>query len=218
MINYLFYKFQRPEKGWDPIPEEYAQHYANRAFTDSDTPEIIDDIVNFTGDLTHKKVLDLGAGPGHITAGLVTRGAEATWHDISHRYLQLFKKRFPHITAKTEIGYLEEARGQYDVIINRVCWYYCMNDKKFARHIFNLLKPGGKAYLVVNNKIHPQNIKFNRQSTFDILRYQINEYLGIKIGHPFISTRRLKHIFAKLPFNFISFTTKDVVTIIKLQK
>ena len=41
MINWLFSRVQRPERGWDPVPGAYAREYAERQWR-GDTAELTD--------------------------------------------------------------------------------------------------------------------------------------------------------------------------------
>ena len=199
---------QRPEKGWDPIQTAYAKDYAENVAPKVDAQKIISEVLEFTGSLDQKKVLDLGAGPGYFTAEFVARGADVTWHDISQYHLQLFKKIFPNLSVRIELGYMEESEGEYDVVFNRVCWYYCLNDKQFAKKIVGLLKKDGKAYLIIPNEGHQEKAKKHLQGLNRMVRtcqYHLNNQLGFKIGHPFLSTNRIIKIFSKESIEFISF-------------
>lgn len=219
MINAVLSRLHRPEKGWDPVPAAHARAYSDRESTLPSIQAIIEDLIAFTGELSGKEVLDLGAGPGHFTAALAGRGAIVTWQDISKNYLNIFRERHSdlHVTAK--LGYLEEAVGQYDVVFNSLCWYYSVNDKRFAHHIVGLLKPGGYAYLVIPTEGH--YARLNRSGVQGRLRrvqFVLNDRVGLKIGHPFVSARTIKRIFSEIPLEFISFTDGGDRTIVKLRK
>ena len=99
------------------------------------------------------------------------------------------------------LGYLEETQGldlaSFDFIFNRICWYYCQNDKVFARKLWSLLKPGGLLY------IHAPNSQFHRDgmSTSAQLRTWLNAQTGFKIGHPMLPPRRIASLFETLPIS-----------------
>jgi SAM-dependent methyltransferase len=219
MINALLFKLQRPEKGWDPVSAAHARAYSDH---ESGLPSIestMQDVVGFAGDLRGKQVLDLGAGPGHFTAAFAERGAVVTWQDISRNYLDIFRARYRNLRVDARLGYLEEAAGEFDLVFNSLCWYYSLNDKRFARHVVGLLKPGGCAYLVIPNEGH-----YARQSQAGFkgllrrVQFVLNDRLGFKVGHPFVSSRTIKHIFADIPLDFISFTERGDRTVVKLKK
>jgi len=88
------------------------------------------------------------------------------------------------------LGYLEETQAlqpaSFDLIFNRICWYYCQNDKAFAKQLCGLLAPGGSLY------IHAPNSQFHGDtlSTSAQWRTALNAGMGIKIGHPMLPPRR----------------------------
>ena len=221
MINEIFYYFQRPEKGWDPISTQYARDYALSVVSKVNVAEIVQEAVIFTGDLKDKSVLDLGAGPGYFVEKFFSLGAQVTWQDISHYHLELFRKLFPEVRANIQIGYMEEATGEYDLVFNRVCWYYCLDDRKFAKKIIELLKSGGKAYLIIPNEGHQKRAEkqiFGFKGFLIRLRYYLNNNFGIKIGHPYLSTERIKKLFSNLKVSFIDFDVHEDVVVVKLIK
>lgn len=221
MINEILYFFQRPEKGWDPISTPYAKDYALNVLPRVNVEEIVQEVLKFTGDLKDKSVLDLGAGPGYFVEKFFFLGANVTWQDISHYHLKLFQKLFSEVKTNIQIGYMEEATGEYDLVFNRVCWYYCINDQKFVRKIIELLKPGGKAYLIIPNEGHQKRAEkqiFGVKGFLIRLRYYLNNKFGFKIGHPYLSTDRIKKIFSNLQCSFVDFDVFEDVVVVKLIK
>jgi len=78
--------------------------------------------------------------------------------------------------------------NSFDIVVNRICWYYCMNDRRFASVIMDILKPGGVA--IIDNYIpiaHRRGWK-----------YTLNRLTGIKIGHPFPAPGVVPALFARL--------------------
>jgi len=208
MINKIFYYLQRPEKGWDPIPKDYAKKYAHHCYTEENVAKCLADVQSFVGSLKGMNVLDLGAGPGQFTAAFAKEGADVTWHDISRHYLNLCRSQYPDIDLKFKIGYLEEATGQYDLVFNRLSWYYSLDDCKFLQHVIELIKEGGYGYFVIprgDSSEHLRLQKLTFKKTLNILRFYLNDLFGVKIGHPFISKKRLQKLFSVADLNYISF-------------
>jgi SAM-dependent methyltransferase len=198
MINYLFSRVQRPERGWDPVPAPYAAAYAEQQWG-ADTRAVVDDLAERIGDLGGRRVLDLGGGPGHYTAEFARRGARVTWHDVSDAYRRLAHERLGSLAEDVEwsLGYLEEAARfgpVFDLVFNRICWYYCMSDRHFARLVHGLVKPGGWAYIVTPYLESPTK----RARLLHRARGRLNEHLGIKIGHPFPSLRLFRRVWRGL--------------------
>jgi 2-polyprenyl-3-methyl-5-hydroxy-6-metoxy-1,4-benzoquinol methylase len=180
LINSLMMKLQPVARGFDPVPRGYAETYAEHEWTNLNTG-LIDELERRVGGFQGKRVLDLGAGPGQYAIEFARRGARVTWHDISRNYLAVARSRAAAHGAELDfsLGYLEEAAryldDPFDFLFNRICWYYCADDFKFARLVRGLIRPGGWGY--IDNFIHhvPSGLS---------ARYWVNARMGIKIGHP----------------------------------
>ena len=100
------------------------------------------------------KILDLGAGPGLYCKRFYDLGAFVTWHDISIKYkisaFTLMKSNNQNWNFKLDI--IDNIEGKYDIIFNRVCWYYCLNDNKFLKSIYNSLNHSGVFIGVLHNE------------------------------------------------------------------
>jgi 2-polyprenyl-3-methyl-5-hydroxy-6-metoxy-1,4-benzoquinol methylase len=200
MVNYLHSLLHRPERGWDPVPEKHARDYAEeqwRRFAAAQA--LVAELEQRLGDLQNKRVVDLGAGPGHFSVAFALRGARVTWHDLSANYQRLAQHRAEQagVTLTYSLGYLESAcrwRAQpFDLVFNRLCWCYCMNDLSFARLIYKLLKPGAAAYIDSNTPA------FDRERERRWWQYRLNEYAGIKIGHPHPPHGRIARLLQRFP-------------------
>ena len=185
MINELHARLHRPEKGWDPIPPLHAQNYAAQEWNlaaSGTVSQDLDDLENQIGKLSGKRVLDLGGGPGQYSIGMAERGAIVTWHDISaaYRTVVLAKAEAHHVTIETSLGYLEEAeklnKNPFDIVFNRICWRYCMNDRRFAKIVYSLISPGG--YGVIQEEYDEGIQGGKRKILIDFYRRT-----GVKIGH-----------------------------------
>jgi 2-polyprenyl-3-methyl-5-hydroxy-6-metoxy-1,4-benzoquinol methylase len=182
MFNELYQLFTHPNRGWDPISSTYSASYADQAWRDAD-PALISLISARTGGLAGKRVLDLGGGPGQYTVLLAKAGGRVTWHDVSHNYLKICQKhtREENVNVDFSVGHLEEAgkftKDPFDVVFCRVCWWYSVDDRKFARLIYSLVKPGGLGYVETD--------VFNKEKSTMVRRLQATlNSLGFKIGHP----------------------------------
>jgi 2-polyprenyl-3-methyl-5-hydroxy-6-metoxy-1,4-benzoquinol methylase len=198
MINWLHSKLHRPERGWDPIPEAYAREYADLQWKYLDeTPLGV--VEEWIGGFAGKQVLDLGAGPGHFSGAIARRGARVTWYDVSAAYREIARQRTQGLSIEFSIGYLDEVlclgEGRFDLVFNRICWYYCRSDAAFARIIWRMLRPGGVAYIDSNNGSF-QRPSLSLQAA---LRTYLNSTLGWKIGHPMPPRGRIADLVLKRP-------------------
>jgi SAM-dependent methyltransferase len=214
--------FQRPEKGYDPVPLAYAQGYTDFEFKKVDA-DLVNEIGIFSNGLTNKTLLDLGGGPGQYSIEFAKRGAAVTWHDISKNYLDIArqKSKIEGVDIQFSLGYLENAKGKFDILFNRICWYYCINDYKFADLIYSLVKDGGYGYIVVNNESWLfEKIKKERRlkKAFLSINFWINEIFDIKFIHIHPSHKKLKKVFSKFNFSILNIERDKLNTVIVFQK
>ncbi len=202
MINQLHALLHRPEKGWDPVPPEHAITYGEGEWQRVDEG-LLDHLDHWTGGLYGKRVLDLGGGPGQYSAAFARRGAEVTWHDVSRHYRDIAQARIRALglaeRVRFSLGYLEEAprllTGNFDLVFNRICWYYGMSDAGFAGVVYRLIAPGGWAYVDTNHSSgRPDNLPLTVR-----LRTWLNDRFTIKIGHPYPPHGRVAHLFLRYP-------------------
>jgi SAM-dependent methyltransferase len=197
-VNFLHSLFHRVELGWDPIPATYAEEYEQHTLKHVDM-SVVERVEALSGELTGKRVLDLGGGPGQFSVLFAKRGARVTWHDISREYQKIAKGRAEAqgVPLDFSLGYLEEAKKfgkeSFDVVFCRVCWYYCRSDRAFARLIYSLLKPGGAGYIECNTPA------FANLKGWGKLQSRLNEWTWWKIGHPLPPQGRIAKLVQKYP-------------------
>jgi 2-polyprenyl-3-methyl-5-hydroxy-6-metoxy-1,4-benzoquinol methylase len=200
VLNRLHANLHRPEHGWDPIPDSYAQQYAQQELGKVSL-ELLDKLDVWVGGLEGKRVIDLGAGPGHYSVALASRGAIVTWYDVSARYKALAEQLAEAHGVKLAfaIGYLDEAGSRisdrFDLVFNRICWNYGMGDRSFSRAFFSLIKPGGAGYIDTNTS----QSRRTSLSAVARARYWLNDRLWIMVGHPWPPRGRLATLFAAMP-------------------
>jgi 2-polyprenyl-3-methyl-5-hydroxy-6-metoxy-1,4-benzoquinol methylase len=191
LINRILMKLRPVEGGFDPISARGALSYAEFEWSRV-SAGLVDELEWRVGGFAGKRVLDLGGGPGQYAIEFARRGARVTWHDISRNYLALARDRAAAQGARLDfnLGYLEQAARYldqpFDLVFNRICWYYCVNDTQFARLVHGLIRPGGRAY--IDNFIHHLPGGFKP-------RYWLNAVTGVKIGHPVPPPGRLEKLF-----------------------
>lgn len=161
---------------------------------------LLDILEEKTGGLAGKRVLDMGGGPGQYSIALARRGADVTWHDVSTTYQSIAqaKAAAAGVDVNWSLGYFEDAAhlplASFDLIFNRICWFYCRNDRAFAQQLWSLLKPGGLLY------IHTPNSHFHDEMPVAAqARTWLNAHTGFKIGHPMLLPRQVSELFNHLP-------------------
>lgn len=213
---------QRPERGWDPIPAAYARVYAAREYARLDR-SLVDDVEAWAGGFAGKRVMDLGGGPGQYALEFARRGAEVHWHDISRHYLEIARREAESsgLGVKFSLGYMEDASGEYDVVFNRVCWYYCVSDASFARKVVDLTKPGGVGYLIINTDRYMEaavrTMPWARRLKSRGL-FALNELTSLKVGHIMSSHRTIERLFRRLPLRELDVGWREEMTLVRYRR
>jgi 2-polyprenyl-3-methyl-5-hydroxy-6-metoxy-1,4-benzoquinol methylase len=201
MINRLHAAFHRPERGWDPVPAAHAEDYARREWDQGVKCDLLNELDRWVGGLAGKRVLDLGGGPGQYSLAFAARGADVTWYDVSGTYQRLAQAKATErgLSMRFALGYLDEAPQQldtrYDLVFNRICWYYGWSDRSFASVVFTLVAPGGVGYVdTTHSKWQRESLSLSAR-----VRTWLNDHAGLKIGHPFPPTGRVARLLLAKP-------------------
>ncbi len=217
-VNLIHSLLHRVDAGWDPIPREYAEIYAQHVWS-SCNEVLVDRLDVLTKGLRDKQVLDLGGGPGQYSVLFARRGAKVVWHDISNEYQRIARDRAlaAGVSLEFSLGYLEAASkfrpGSFDVVFCRVCWAYCRSDRSFARLLYSLVKPGGLAYVECDTPA------LSKPRGLRKVQYWLNTQFWWKIGHPLPPHGRIANLIQRYPVTFMeldySCELQDVVIFIK---
>jgi 2-polyprenyl-3-methyl-5-hydroxy-6-metoxy-1,4-benzoquinol methylase len=201
MINRIHSLLNRPERGWDPVPEGHAMQYGASEWASGANEQLLDELESRIGAFAGKEVLDLGGGPGQYSVALARRGAHVTWLDVSKRYRDFAaqKAKDAQVNVEFALGYMDDSarilRRQFDFVFNRICWSYCIDDSSFARVVYSLLKPGGWAFIDTNHC----GVGFESAGAAQRARIWMNNVFGIKIGHPYPPRGRIEKLFRRFP-------------------
>ena len=202
-VNYFHSLLHRVESGWDPISQDYAREYSEFA-TSQVSVALIERLENRIGGFKGKRVLDLGGGPGQYSVVFAERGANVTWHDVSREYRNIAEARAnaAGVKVRYSLGYLEDSvqlcSEPFDLVFCRVCWYYGRSDRRFARILYSLIKPGGTGYIECNTPA------FSNPSGLRRIQYWLNEFIGWKIGHPMPPRGRIAKLVQRYPISFLA--------------
>lgn len=202
MIKRIHARLDRPETGWDPVPAAHAAECGAHEWRRIDHA-MPDELEAAVGGLRGKRILDLGGGPAHYTVSLTQRGGLVTWHDISRNYLQMGRckaaERDVEAAVRFSLGYLHDAPRllgeRYNLVFDRICWYYALDDASFARVVHELVAPGGWGYVDTTNSSYGRD----KLSASARLRTWLNDRTGVKIGYLMPPRGKLARLFPGTP-------------------
>ena len=97
--------------------------------------------------------------------------------------------------------YMEDAykklKTKFDIVFNRVCWYYGVSDHAMGNVIKKLVQPGGYAFIETNNTAS------GKKSVKRSIQNFCNNYFYLKIGHPYPPSGRIEKLFRKELFTIV---------------
>lgn len=117
-------------------------------------------LVPLLGDITSKKILDVGAGTGRISVELARRGADVTALDVSKEMLNILKLKNSHI--KTVVGdgeHIPFEQNTFDVVVAAFFIVHLKNPTYFFEEAYRVLKPGGVLVVTNINQKEPPEVK-----------------------------------------------------------
>lgn len=217
-INKLHKWLNNVDQGFDPLTKEYAQLYGEERWKQLDQYK---DLINWIDvqceGLNSKNVLDLGAGPGHLSYLMARGGAKVSYYDISQNYIDFAKEKLKK--EKNIItfykGYLDDvalkvAPKKFDLVVCNVAFYYASNDKLFAQSIEKITAENGMAFVCT----HLPEFQRQEASLIQRARSLLYRYFNIKIGHPYVSLSQFCAFFSQTSFNDFSYFINEQETIV----
>lgn len=175
-------------------------------------------VPDFFGDISRKKVLEMGCGDGWISLRLAKSGVDVWACDISPKMIQLAKRYAEAADLNIEFDTMvceEMSYGDdfFDLVFMHFALHHCDIDAT-ARQIRRVLKPGGKAVLVEDYAYHPllrlyrlltpaRRTKHERPLTRSDLSTFVSEFSSCVVEHSgllnIFETSRNKHVRLLLP-------------------
>lgn len=144
-------------KWWDPTSEFKPLHAIN--------PLRLSWILEHTGPLAGKKVLDVGCGGGILTEAMATHKADVTGIDLAEKSLKV--ARLHSLESGVPVNYqmisaeahAAEAAGQYDVVTCMEMLEHVPDPASIIRACSTLVRPGGWVFFSTLNR-NPKSFLF----------------------------------------------------------
>lgn len=106
--------------------------------------------LSLLGDITGKKILDVGAGTGRLSIPLQRKGGEVIACDVSAEMLKVLARKNRHIeTIVGEAESLPFPDNSFDIVTAAFLIVHLKNPTRFFDEVYRVLKDGG-LFLVTN--------------------------------------------------------------------
>lgn len=133
--------------------EELIEHFESKERDDYQQP---DSVLVFLGDLTGKKVMDIGAGTGYFSFKLAEAGASVIAADVNDRFQEFIQER------KKKLGISDDKvsvrkllydspsleRAEVDMVIIVNTYHHIEDRVAYFAKVKNGLKPEGKLVVI----------------------------------------------------------------------
>ena len=107
-------------------------------------------VLDLLGNVTGKKILDVGAGTGRLSIPLQKNGGEITACDVSSQMLKVLARKNHHIeTVVGEAESLPFPDNSFDIVTAAFLIVHLKNPTRFFDEVYRVLKDGG-LFLVTN--------------------------------------------------------------------
>ncbi|HZS54541.1 MAG TPA: class I SAM-dependent methyltransferase [Bryobacteraceae bacterium] len=124
-----------PHRAWDPELYE-ARH--------SFVWQFGQDLIALLDPKPGERILDLGCGPGQLTAKIAESGADVLGLDASPAMIGQARQNFPRLTFVLQDAAQMKFQQQFDAIFSNAALHWMLDRAAVARSIAGALKPDGR--------------------------------------------------------------------------
>jgi SAM-dependent methyltransferase len=126
-------------KGWQRVAERYDSVWS------SSTRQFIPLLLDSADVSTKMSILDVGCGPGYVSAAATERSAIATGLDFSKQMIAIAKKTFPQINFQEgDAQNLPFRDASFHRVLANFALPHLADPERACAEAFRVLKPGGK--------------------------------------------------------------------------
>jgi ubiquinone/menaquinone biosynthesis C-methylase UbiE len=136
-MNDPFTKFE--QEGWARVAAKYDSIWS------TSTRQFIPPLLDAAEVGEKMSILDVGCGPGYVSAAAAERGAIPTGLDFSKEMVAIAQKMFPHIEFREgDAQNLPAADSSFDRVLANFALLHLSNPERACAEACRALKPGGK--------------------------------------------------------------------------
>ncbi len=130
---------QFEHEGWERVADKYDSVWS------SSTRQFIPPLLEAAGVSGNVSVLDVGCGPGYVSAATAERGAEPIGLDFSSEMIGIAKKTFPQIEFREgDAQNLPFAAESFDRVVANFALLHLADPGRACAEACRVLRPGGK--------------------------------------------------------------------------
>jgi len=132
-----FTKFEH--EGWERVADKYDSVWA------SSTRQFIPPLLDAANVAKEMSILDVGCGPGYVSAAAAERGAKPIGLDFSAEMIAIAKKMFPRIEFRQgDAQNLPFANASFDRVVANFALLHLADPERACAEAARVLKPGGR--------------------------------------------------------------------------
>ena len=132
-----FTKFE--QEGWQRVADKYDSTWA------TSTRQFIGPLLDAAKVSAKMSILDLGCGPGYVSAAAAERGATPLGLDFSKEMIGIAKKMFPKIEFREgDAQNLSFPETTFDRVVANFALLHLANPERAMCEAARVLKPGGR--------------------------------------------------------------------------
>jgi ubiquinone/menaquinone biosynthesis C-methylase UbiE len=133
----LFTQFEY--EGWERVANKYDSVWS------TSTRQFIPSLLDAADVSSGMWILDIGCGPGYVSAAAAECGAIPTGLDFSGEMIAIAKKTFPHIEFREgDAQNLPYADGSFDRVLANFALLHLSDPERACAEAFRVLKSGGR--------------------------------------------------------------------------
>lgn len=132
-----FAKFE--QEGWKRVADKYDSVWS------TSTRQFIPPLLEAAEVAEKMSILDVGCGPGYVSAAAAERGAIPTGLDFSQEMIAIAQKMFPQIEFREgDAQNLPFADASFDRVLANFALLHVANPERAGAEACRVLQPGGK--------------------------------------------------------------------------